>query len=292
MDVEFDYDQFPSDSLRILVGPHHFRRPSFAIHRHTYGELVIVTRGSGTHQTSNVDYPLNAGDVFYIPPGASHGFTASEGMSIANIAFDPDIIPPGVRRSLGTLPGYHSVFHLVPYLNTETGVRSRLTLEAVHLRAIAPLLDRMEREFEIRTPGYESMLLGITLELITRICRVFSELMSSADEPVHRVARAASLIERDFARPLQLKDLASEANLSANHLLRLFRDAYGVSPMKRLAMVRLEHACELLTTTSLSISVVAEACGYRDHSYFTRAFRRETGISPSRYRLGDRDSGP
>ena len=285
----FDYDQFPSDSVRILVGPHHFNRPSFAVHRHTYGELVIVTGGSGTHQTPNVDYPLNAGDVFYMPPGAVHGFTASAGMSIANIAFDPGIISPGVRRSLGALPGYHSVFHLVPYRNIGSAVRSRLTLDEAHLRTLLPLLDRMERESEIRTPGYEAILLGMTLELVTRICRIFSEIVSSADEPLHRVARAASRIERDFAKPLRLKDLAAEAHLSANHLLRLFRDAYGVSPIKRLALVRLDHACELLSTTSLGISQVAEACGYPDQNYFTRAFRKETGLSPSRYR---QESGP
>ena len=67
-------------------------------------------------------------------------------------------------------------------------------------------------------------------------------------------------------------------------VLALSGAAYGVSPMKRLAQVRLDHACELLTTTTNRIGEVGEQLGFSDPYYFSRVFKKVMGVSPKSYR--------
>ncbi len=57
-----------------------------------------------------------------------------------------------------------------------------------------------------------------------------------------------------------------------------------LTPQQLLIKIRLDAAVRLLRDPALSISAVAHACGYSDHSAFTRKFRSVTGISPQRYR--------
>ena len=62
--------------------------------------------------------------------------------------------------------------------------------------------------------------------------------------------------------------------------------------MEYLLNHRLEQACHLLLTTHWPVSQVAEACGFGDASYFGKAFRKKTGLSPAKYRARQRPNPP
>lgn len=166
---------FPKSALqhgmRIVVGPYHFVEPSFAVHRHAYGELVVILRGRGVHLTSDNSYELGAGDVFYIPPGTIHGFHDAAGMEIQNLAFGPHDLLAESYAGLRQLTGYHALFHLDPGIRSRDGVKNRLRLRDGHLATLRPLLERLAREYAARLPGYAAMVRALTLELIAQLCR-------------------------------------------------------------------------------------------------------------------------
>jgi AraC-like DNA-binding protein len=275
-----------STEAPFIVGPYHFVTPDFEVHRHTYGELVAVLAGRGRHLAGSADYELREGDVFFIPPGLPHGFRNASGMEIQNLAFEPERTLADALPSLRRLPGYHALFHLEPAFRTREGIKNRLRLTPGHLHSVRPLLDRLAREYALALPGHGAMLHALVLELVTHLCRIFSAQHHVAYSSVQRLARVASLIETDFASPLRLEDLAEAAHLSRNHLIRLFTETYGLTPMRRLLHVRLEHARDLLANTDLPVAAVGEACGFRDANYFARVFRRYEGSTPSAYREG------
>jgi AraC-like DNA-binding protein len=106
--------------------------------------------------------------------------------------------------------------------------------------------------------------------------------------PDPRLARAAALIERDFARPLAVAALAAEAGMSQSRFFAGFAAAFGRSPHGQLADTRLRAAQRLLTDTRLSIAQIAVRTGHADQSALTRAMRSRLGVTPGAWRRGPR----
>lgn len=103
-------------------------------------------------------------------------------------------------------------------------------------------------------------------------------------EDFERVAEALSYVHEHFDEPLRVTDLAARAGLSVDSFERLVRRVCHVTPKQFLLKVRFDAAVRLLRDASRTISEVAHACGYSDHSAFTRKFREVTGVSPQAYR--------
>lgn len=97
-------------------------------------------------------------------------------------------------------------------------------------------------------------------------------------------ARAAHFIERSYAKPIRLADVARAAGLEERTLARRFAKRYGKSPMDYLREVRCEAAAGLLSATGLSAAEVAWRVGYSEASSFSRAFKAVFGSSPSEAR--------
>ena len=99
------------------------------------------------------------------------------------------------------------------------------------------------------------------------------------------VERAVQFLMENFRRPdLQLKDVASVANVSASHLAHLLHTQVGASFVHYLTALRMEESKRLLAETDLKVAAVAVQAGYDDPTYFYRVFRRETGMTPLVYR--------
>jgi two-component system response regulator YesN len=98
------------------------------------------------------------------------------------------------------------------------------------------------------------------------------------------LARIVKHIRDHFREPLSIQDLARQFHLHPNYLSQLFKKELNINFTKYLADIRMEYACHLLRTTSLSVGEIAERSGYGDYFYFARAFKRHTGKTPSEYR--------
>lgn len=116
----------------------------------------------------------------------------------------------------------------------------------------------------------------------------YAERNRSANLPVPLV-RALSFIAERYHEPLQLADVAEEARVSSAYLSRIFGEHLSVSFVEYLTALRVETAERLLRERSLSVKEVAHAVGFQDPNYFSKAFRKRTGLSPSAYAGQDRD---
>ncbi len=96
--------------------------------------------------------------------------------------------------------------------------------------------------------------------------------------------RAKKLIEKRFAEKLSTSDIAREISLSESRFRYLFGKTYGISPRQYLTDVRISNA-KLLMWEELSMSEIAERCGFGCQQYFCDVFKRETGLSPTGYKL-------
>lgn len=120
---------------------------------------------------------------------------------------------------------------------------------------------------------------------------VLTQTLSPHGSPPPPPSRTIAVRARDYlnthlCEPIRLADVAAAVGASPAHLQRSFRAAFGTSIVAHVQEQRLQLARHLLRTTDLPIHAVAEAVGFQSQSAFTRLFRRELGISPSRYRSG------
>ncbi len=97
-----------------------------------------------------------------------------------------------------------------------------------------------------------------------------------------------TIMEEQLAGNIDLDALADQANLSKFHFIKRYKALTGYSPIQHFIHLKIERACYLLDISNQSINAVAQALGYDDAHYFSRLFRKVTGVSPSQYRQLDR----
>jgi AraC-like DNA-binding protein len=105
-----------------------------------------------------------------------------------------------------------------------------------------------------------------------------------------RLRRARDLIDREYARPLDIAELARAALMSSAHFSRQFRAAYGETPYAYLMTRRIERAQALLRGGELSVTEVCMAVGCTSLGSFSARFTQLVGQTPTAYRARDHSS--
>jgi AraC-like DNA-binding protein len=99
-----------------------------------------------------------------------------------------------------------------------------------------------------------------------------------------RLRRVRDRIDREYAQPLNVEALARDAHMSAGHLSREFRLAYGESPYSYLMTSRIERAMALLRRGDVSVTEICFAVGCASLGTFSTRFTELVGMPPSAYR--------
>jgi AraC-like DNA-binding protein len=96
--------------------------------------------------------------------------------------------------------------------------------------------------------------------------------------------RARDAMDREYARPLDIRTLAAVAHASEAHFIRTFRATFGETPYRYLQRRRVERAMYLLRETDRSVTDICLEVGFTSLGTFSRTFRRIVGASPTTYR--------
>jgi AraC-like DNA-binding protein len=106
----------------------------------------------------------------------------------------------------------------------------------------------------------------------------------AVEESNRAMLRARDVMDRDYARPLDVAALARVAGVSPFHFIRVFRATFGETPHRYLQRRRVERAMALLRETHRSVTDVCLAVGFTSLGTFSRTFRAVVGESPRAYR--------
>lgn len=230
--------------------------------------LIYCTRGEGWYAIGPVHHTLSAGEALLLPAGLPHVYAAAEQ--------DPWSI------------------HWVHFTGLEGDFFAKMPPEQTHKLAVAPECGaKVEALFH---ECYGSLWGGFVLPRLVYGSKLVHHLLAEliynnpAFSPSLRTSRFHSL-EPTFAylvenlhSSLTLADMAVHAGLSESQFSHLFKQQTGHSPLAYFIHLKMQHACSLLAMTPLSIKQVAQEVGYADSYYFSRLFKKITGVAPTAYR--------
>jgi AraC-like DNA-binding protein len=107
---------------------------------------------------------------------------------------------------------------------------------------------------------------------------------SSPDPLYAEFAEVIEYINRQFAQPIEIQQLARMVSLSLSQFERRFKQVFQETPVRFILKIRINEACRLLVHTRHPLAWIARATGFFDQSYFSKQFSRRMGISPRTYR--------
>lgn len=112
------------------------------------------------------------------------------------------------------------------------------------------------------------------------------EIMTSTHKNLKKdiIQDISNYVKEHYNEEIFLEDLATRYNLSSNYIYTLMKQEMGMSYKQYLKSLRLNEAKRLLKESEIPITDISQICGYNDSLYFSRLFKKETGMSPSMYR--------
>jgi AraC family transcriptional activator of pobA len=231
---------------------------------------------------------VSAGDLFLIAPGQVHDVADIGEARGWAVEFSADAIgEPGSHTAL--LSWYANPL-LYPFVGPagEKQVHRFSVPEADqpewsrHLKALGD-------ELEARRVGHQEAArahLTLILVEVARLAEDVVEGMHARNDPV--LAEVFAYIEKHYAKPISLKEVAATVNLSPGHLTTVIRERTGRTVVGWIAERRMAEARRLLLETDESVENVGARVGYDDPTYFARRFRRAYGTTPAVWRRANR----
>jgi AraC-like DNA-binding protein len=253
-------------------------------HAHDYLEIFIVRSGSALHRVRGVETRLAPGDIYVLGAGVSHAFAQAQRLEHFNIAVRPAFFN-AITDEVKNMAGYQALFAAPP--GPVSGkFRAFMRLSATQLTVVESLMERALAELALKGKGYQALADLNVLEMVIRISRAFPSSSNQATEPGDPLARAVGYLEANWNAEMKVEVLADLFGASVRHFDRAFKAHFHLSPIRYLLRRRLQHAQEMLTSTRRSVTEIALDCGFSDSNYFSRQFRRFTGVRPSDVRRG------
>lgn len=253
-------------------------------HHHDFIEIVFITKGKGVQVISGNEYEVTEGDIFILQGFQNHYFNDTGNAEIINIMFDPVKSPGLVSEDIKSVDGYSALFILEPQYRSRTHFKNMLHLNHVDLAKSEYLLNGMLHELSMEEPGYELFLKNKFEEIILFLSRKYSQISIPKAKSLVRIGKAIQFIKANFHKNIYVHQLAELSFMSIRNFQRLFKEATGLSTNDYLLELRIQNASKLLTETDSAIYEVANQVGFTDWIYFSKAFKKKFGISPTIYR--------
>ena len=275
------YETYPFDRVSAFNMSTGFRRRTYQMHWHSYGEIIRVGPGKpNVFKVNQSIYELEDGDFVLAWPMEMH--------EIIDADLGHSLVIQFSNSFMNSLFDLQRIMHFYRNLHVISA--------AAH-----PELSKKLNEIagKMRDIFYAN-----TLDRELRCCMLLMEFMRALDE--HRdefsdeMVKDAGPLSDDILRRMVLvtdyikgnltaddlsqSAMAKMAGISKDYFSRVFKSVTGMNYSKWLNMIRLEKATELLSQDEMSLTEVAMLSGFQSIPSFNRVFRDEKGMAPSEYR--------
>ena len=222
-----------------------------SFHMHDCYELVYYVGGSGTTQIAESLYAYQPHYYAIIAPNTRHNETHALMSEVICVGFVPQ---------------------------NAIMIESGLYCDANN--CILHLVRDLEREARCQQTLYQDMIALKIGELLIEFARA----QTSSQPAEKNLIYVTQFIAENYHQNITVNQLAGLCGYSYHYFRHLFKRQFGLSPINYIINVRIGKATQLLTQTSLSVTEIANICGFSEASQFSALFKRFHGISPYQFK--------
>ncbi len=243
-----------------------------SLHTHYCSELFYVTDGQGQFQIEDQVYPVSAHDLVIVNPNVEHTEMSHNAHPLAYIVI-----------------GIEDVELVSSDEDEEVHFR------IINLKEIKDIVrfyfDHILEEISGNTPDSEIMCRNLMENLVILLSRQenFAITLTPIQKKSTRLCIAVrQYIDNHFKENLSLEMLAEITHVSKYHMVHVFTEEYGISPINYLIYKRIEEGKKLLQTTDYSLALIGRTLGFSSPSYFSQVFKKHADCTPLEYRKQSR----
>lgn len=237
------------------------------MHAHPCVEIFFILRGRGAFFIRNERIRVAEDDLVIVNPSVEHTEAGGQGASM-------DYIVIGLEGAAFLIENQSQGYFFGSFRE--------------HRRFFRELLSVLTREVENKEERYQEVcgsLMDILLAYIWRMTGLQIVGEEKAQGPAqHRITWVKQYLDDHFTHDINLDDLSAKVCLNKYSIVRLFKQTYGISPMRYVIDRRFDEARFYLKTSSLSVKQIAELSGFNSANYFSQMFQKCEGVSPTAYR--------
>lgn len=252
-------------------------------------KFLFILDGSIEHEIESVEgkSTLGPGDILVAPLVSSHKYinrnqTKAQDLHLVRLFLDGALLAKHSRQRVKKpeidltdfiLHHFQSVVQLTGGIDTE----------------VSRLLADLRQEADAHSAGFRHRVHSICTDLIVAVSRKLVESQQEASSgqataASHIVVGVKEYILKHLANEMTLGEIAWHVGKGEEHLSRVFKRETGRTVFDYVRQVRIDRARTLILDPALTMSEIAERCGFHSLSFFSRTFRQVTGMSPTGYR--------
>lgn len=146
------------------------------------------------------------------------------------------------------------------------------------------IYNQMIRELQLQRVNHEDMISLYMHHIFITINRYIKERRETKNDTINDIERAAHYFKDNYNKQISIEQYAAEHLMSVNWFIHSFKSVMKMSPMQYIISLRIAMAKGYLENSTKNIAEISNEVGYENALYFSRLFRKYTGMTPTEYR--------
>ena len=146
------------------------------------------------------------------------------------------------------------------------------------------IYNQMIRELQLQRVNHEDMISLYMHHIFITINRYIKERRETKNDTINDIERAAHYFKDNYNKQISIEQYAEEHLMSVNWFIHSFKSVMKMSPMQYIISLRIAMAKGYLENSTKNIAEISNEVGYENALYFSRLFRKYTGMTPTEYR--------